>query len=76
MSDWNLTAFDDEDEDDKTISLDDLESLENDRERQDDPFYDEDDWGDSFDDLDSEAWERQYRQNDDDEIEPDPWDLD
>ena len=66
---------DSDEDDDKTISLDDLEDMEHDREHRDDPFYDEDDWGESYDDLDSEAWERQYRQTDDDDVEPDPWDL-
>ena len=74
MSDW-VTSEEDED-DDKTISLDDLENLEHDQEHQDDPYYDENDWGDSYDDLDSEAWERQYHTEDDgDDVEPDPWDL-
>lgn len=72
MSEW-------EKEEDKTISLDDLENIEQEREREheqrNDPFYNEDDWGDSYDDLDSEAWERQYRQGDEDEIESDPWGL-
>ena len=60
----------------KTISLDDLESQENEQEHNVDVPVDEDDWGDSFDDLDSEAWERQYGQeDDDDEVERDPWEL-
>ena len=67
MSDW---------EENKTISLDDLESLENNQEKPGDANVDDDDWGDSFDDLDSEAWEKQYGQEDaDDEIERDPWEL-
>ena len=75
MSDWEA-SLDVEDEDDKTISLDDLENEENEQGHGDDPFYNENDWGDSYDDLDSEAWERQYRQNDEEEdVEPDPWDL-
>lgn len=73
MSEWEKQ------EEDKTISLDDLENIERERERKreqrDDPFYNENDWGDSYDDLDSEAWERQYRQDDEDEIESDPWGL-
>lgn len=70
MSDWK------EDEDDeRTISLDDLEEIEHEKEHRDDPFYNEDDWGNSYDDLDSEAWDRQYRKDDNDEVEPDPWDL-
>jgi hypothetical protein len=74
MSDWDSSYGDDED--DKTISLDDLESLENEQEHHIDVPVDEDDWGDSFDDLDSEAWERQYGLEDgDDEIERDPWEL-
>ena len=71
MSDWD--DLDDED-DEKTISLDDLEDLENGKEQDGEPSFDQDDWGDSYDDLDSEAWERQYRQ-DDEELEVDPWDL-
>ena len=67
MSDWG---------EDNTISLDDLESLENEQEKPGDNQVDEDDWGDSFDDLDSEAWEKKYGQEDaDEEIERDPWEL-
>jgi len=74
MSDWD-SSFDG-DEEGKTISLDDLESQENEQEHNVDVPVDEDDWGDSFDDLDSEAWERQYGQeDDDDEVERDPWEL-
>jgi hypothetical protein len=73
MSDWDTSA--DDNLEDKTISLDDLEDQEQDSEHQDDPYYDEDDWGESFDDLDSEAWERQYHTNDLDEVESDPWEL-
>ena len=74
MSDWDSSIG--EDDEDKTISLDDLESLENDQEQLVDSHLDEDDWGDSFDDLDSEAWERQYGlENGDDELERDPWEL-
>jgi len=73
MSDWD-TSFEDEEDEDRTISLDDLESLEHDQERRDDPFFDEEDWGDSYDDLDSEAWEKQYRREDE-EMERDPWEL-
>ena len=72
MSD--LDGSHDEDDEDKTISLDDLESMENEQEHQVDSNVDEDDWGDSYDDLDSESWERQYRQEEN-EIERDPWEL-
>ena len=73
MSDWDSSS---EEEDDKTISLDDLESLENEQEYSVEAPVDEDDWGDSFDDLDSEAWEKQYGQEDvEDELEKDPWEL-
>jgi len=73
MSDWSSS---DEENDEKTISLDDLENLENEQEHRIDAAVDEDDWGDSFDDLDSEAWERQYGLEDgDDEVERDPWEL-
>lgn len=71
MSDWD--NLEDEDED-KTISLDDLESIEKDKARENDSPVDQDDWGDSYDDLDSEAWERQYPQEDDG-VEVDPWEL-
>ncbi len=67
MSDW---------EEDNTISLDDLESLENNQEHPGDNQVDEDDWGDSFDDLDSESWEKQFGLDDvEEEIERDPWEL-
>lgn len=72
MSDWDTSQ--DDDEDDATISLDDLENLENEKMNGNDSPVDEDDWGDSFDDLDSEAWERQYRPEEY-EIEKDPWEL-
>lgn len=71
MSDWDVSQ-DDDDEDDSIISLEDLENLEN--EKMNDSPVDEDDWGDSYDDLDSEAWERQYRPEED-EVEKDPWEL-
>ena len=64
----------DDDDEDKTISLDDLESMEKEQANQVDSNVDEEDWGDSYDDLDSEAWERQYRQEDE-EVERDPWEL-
>ena len=70
MSDWDNLE---DEEEDKTISLDDLEDMENGKEKEHEPSFDQDDWGDSYDDLDSEAWERQYRQDDD--VEVDPWDL-
>lgn len=70
MSDWK-----ENEDDERTISLDDLEEIEHEKEHRDDPFYNEDDWGNSYDDLDSEAWDRQYRKDDNDEVEPDPWDL-
>ena len=72
MSD--LDSSHNEDDEDKVISLDDLESMENKQEHQIDSNVDEDDWGDSYDDLDSESWERQYRQ-DEEEVERDPWEL-
>ena len=73
MSDWD-TSFEDEEDEDKIISLEDLESLEHDQERRDDPFFNEEDWGDSYDDLDNKTWEKQYRQEDE-EMERDPWEL-
>ncbi len=73
MSESDSHHYDDDDED-RTISLDDLESMENEQANQVDSNVDEDDWGDAYDDLDSEAWERQYRQEDE-EVERDPWEL-
>jgi len=70
---FELNSSQDEDDDD-TISLDDLESIENEQKKKIETPLDEDDWGDSYDDLDSEAWERQYRPEED-EIERDPWEL-
>jgi hypothetical protein len=64
----------DDDDDDNVISLDELEKLEKERARPADSHVDEDDWGDSYDDLDGEAWERQYQQEED-EVERDPWEL-
>ena len=72
MADW---LEEEDDEDDKTISLDDLENLEHSKEHEGDPFYDEDNWGESYDDMDSEAWERQYGIDDDEEVDTDPWEL-
>lgn len=71
-------SIDDEDNDegvdDKEISLEDLESMENEGEHQTGGFVDEDGWGDSFDDLDGGAWED--RSNDEeDAIKRDPWEL-
>ncbi len=73
MPEWNSLE---EEEDESTISLDDLESLEHNREHESDTPLDEDDWGDSYDDLDSEAWERQYNHEYEGEMDKDPWDLD
>jgi hypothetical protein len=72
VADW----IEEEDDDDKTISLDDLENLEHKKEHEDDPFYDENNWGESYDDMDSEAWEKQYRIDEDEEVDTDPWELD
>jgi len=63
---------DDEKTDDREISLEDLESIENEENHQTGSFVDEDGWGDSFDDLDGGAWEDRY---DDEEVERDPWEL-
>jgi len=62
----------DEEADDGELSLEDLESIENEGNSQIDNFVDEDGWGDSFDDLDGGAWEDRYN---DEEIEQDPWEL-
>ena len=34
-----------------------------------------DDWGDSLDDMDAEAWDKEYRGDDSEELEDDPWAL-
>jgi len=34
-----------------------------------------DDWGDSLDDMDAEAWDKEYRGDDLEELEDDPWAL-
>lgn len=62
----------DEEADDREISLEDLEVMENESEHQGTGFVDEDGWGDSFDDLDGEAWEDRCN---DEEVERDPWEL-
>jgi hypothetical protein len=70
MSDWDTS----QDEEENVISLDDLEEMENEQDGQaENP--DEDDWGDTYDDLDSEAWDRRYGQEDYEELDKDPWDL-
>jgi len=62
----------DEETDDRELSLEDLENMENEGDRQPGSFVDEDGWGDSFDDLDGGAWEDRYN---DEEVERDPWEL-
>jgi hypothetical protein len=70
MSDWDTSH----DEEENVISLDDLEEMENEQDGQaENP--DEDDWGDTYDDLDSEAWDRRYGQEDYEELDKNPWDL-
>lgn len=34
-----------------------------------------DDWGDSYDDMDSESWDKEYRGDEGEELENDPWAL-
>jgi len=65
-----MSDFDDDDQDD-FMSLDDLDNEEN------SGFYSgSDDWGDSYDDMDAEAWDREYRGDDgSEELEDDPWAL-
>ncbi|QEN09345.1 hypothetical protein EXM22_15675 [Oceanispirochaeta crateris] len=64
-----MSIFNDSDEDidDGIISLYDLES-------DDDRVDDHDDWGDEFDDMDSESWDREYGDSEE-VLEGDPWDL-
>ncbi|MBB6482050.1 hypothetical protein [Spirochaeta isovalerica] len=65
-----MSDFDYDDQDD-LMSLDDLDDEEN-----SDYFSGSDDWGDSYDDMDSEAWDREYRGDDVlEELEDDPWAL-
>lgn len=63
-----MSIFDENDDyEENTLSLDDLESDEN--------SGDEDaDWGDELDDMDAESWDRHYGDSDE-ELEGDPWDL-
>jgi hypothetical protein len=58
------------DEQDGFMSLDDLEDEED-----SDLSEENDDWGDSFDDMDAEAWDKEYRGDDSEELEDDPWAL-
>lgn len=62
-----MSDFDDQDD---FMSLDDLDTEE-------ETGYEtgNDDWGDSLDDMDSEAWDREYRGDDSEELEDDPWAL-
>ena len=73
MADWDVADGDDED-DPRLISLDDLESLEHQMDH--DTGFDEDDWADCYDDMDSESWEHHYRVDGDLNDDRDPWDLD
>lgn len=59
--------FDDQDDD---MSLEDL-----DNEEESGFSVGNDDWGDSFDDMDAEAWDKEYRGDDLEELEDDPWAL-
>ena len=63
-----MSILDDTDDfDDGIISLDDLEPDEK-------KGDDQSDWGDEYDDMDSESWDRQYG-DEEEELEGDPWDL-
>jgi len=63
-----VSILDDEDDfEEKTVSLDDLEPDQ-------DKGEDDSDWGDEYDDMDSESWGRQYGDSDE-VLEGDPWDL-
>ncbi len=62
-----MMSGDEEDFDDNLISLDDLES-------EDEEGEDHYDWGDELDDMDSGSWEKHYG-DEDEELEGDPWDL-
>jgi len=53
--------------DDGMMSLEDLEPDEKGE-------TDQADWGDEYDDMDSESWDRQYG-DEEEELEGDPWDL-
>lgn len=64
-----MSDFDFDDQDD-LMSLEDL-----DQEEDSDYFLKNEDWGDSFDDMDSEAWDKEYRGDDLEELEDDPWAL-
>ena len=61
--------MDDFEEKDDDISLEDLE-----REESSEYSGTCDDWSDSYDDIDSEAWESEYG-SDEDELSGDPWSL-
>lgn len=58
-------------EDEDTLSLDDVEEME-DEQDSDDPT---DHLEDSFDDLDSESWDEMYGTGREEELEVDPWEL-
>ncbi len=60
--------FEDDDFDDRMISLDDMERED---EQEGEGHYD---WGDELDDMDSESWEKHYG-DEDEELEGDPWAL-
>lgn len=55
---------------DDYMSLEDLDS-----EEESELSLVNDDWSDSLDDMDSEAWDKEYRGEDGEELEDDPWAL-
>ena len=62
-----MSILDDDDFDENTMSLDDLEPEE-------EGSDDDSDWGDELDDMDSESWDKHYGDTEE-ELEGDPWDL-
>lgn len=60
----------DPEDQDEMLSFEDLDNEETDFSHNNDG-----DWGDSLDDMDAEAWDREYRGNDSEELEDDPWAL-
>ena len=77
MADWDPANKDDDNNDDeynpRLMSLEDLENLEHQMDH--DTGFDEDDWADCYDDMDSESWEHHYKVDGDISDERDPWDL-
>ena len=64
-----MSNFEEQDQD-SYMSLEDLDNQED-----SEISVVSDDWGDSMDDMDSEAWDKEYRGDDSEELEDDPWAL-